>query len=66
MAKNTNAARLAIATYAATVRGEETEPIETQLADLMADLLHVATELGMEHDELMDKARMYVDSDLND
>lgn len=44
--KQPEAARQAVAIYSANVRGEATEPLDTQVTDLIADLLHLLADSG--------------------
>jgi hypothetical protein len=44
--KQPEAARQAVAIYSANVGGEATEPLDTQVTDLIADLLHLLADSG--------------------
>ena len=61
-----DAAQAALAAYVGLVAGEYGEPMDTQLADLVADLMHLAHAEGFEWGEIESRAVLYVAGDMED
>lgn len=61
--RNLQAAEAAVTAYVNTVRGEAEESLETQIADLLADLIHLADARDLDWHALHAKAWTYVDAD---
>lgn len=63
MSMQPTAAQAAVDTYAALVGGERTEPLETQIVDLLTDLLHLARQNGSEPEALCTTAQLHYEAE---
>jgi hypothetical protein len=52
-------AQIAVDAYAERVGGESGEPLETQVADLMADLMHLLADNGHDPESVVSTATMH-------
>lgn len=48
---------LVMTSYISAVNGEDAEPLPTVLADMLADLMHLADVIGADFDDALDSAR---------